>query len=63
MSICSAFFYLDDEDLENKIKSIIREHHFGPSIIDAFFLDAIDYNGLDFYYNDIKEVNREIENK
>lgn len=45
------------------IKSIVREHHFPPKVIDAFFLDEIDYRGLEFWYNDIVEVDKEIKSK
>jgi len=45
------------------IKSIIREHHLTPSVIDAFFLDDNDYHGLEFWYNDVVEVNKTINKK
>lgn len=31
--------------------------------IDAFFIDDIDYKGLEYWYNDILEVNAELEAK
>ena len=39
----------------------MREHHWPVSEIDALFFDSIDKNGLEFWYNDIIEVNKEIE--
>lgn len=45
------------------IKSVLREHHYPPQVIDALFVDAIDYHGLEFLYNDILEVSKEIETK
>lgn len=45
------------------IKSVVREHHFTPSVIDAFFIDDADYHGIEFWYNDIKEVTKELKSK
>lgn len=42
------------------IKSIIREHHLTPCVIDAFFLDAIDYHGIEWWYNDIIEADKQL---
>lgn len=45
------------------IKSVVREHHFSPAEIDAFFIDDADYWGIEYWYNDIKEVTLELKNK
>lgn len=52
-----------EDDLNNRIKSVIREHHFSPPEIDAFFLDGVDYWGLDWWYADVKECVDEIKKK
>lgn len=43
------------------VKTIIREYHWTPDIIDKLFVDDIDYHGIIWHYNDIKEVNEEIQ--
>lgn len=58
-----GFFSLDNESLENIIKTVVREHHFSPVEIDAFFLDEQDYHGLTYWYNDCKEMNEELKPK
>ena len=45
------------------VKSVVREHHFTPAVIDAFFIDAIDWHGLEYWYNDVKEVNESLKAK
>lgn len=42
------------------IKSVVREHHFTPDVIDALFFDAQDHRGLEFWYNDIVQVHKEM---
>lgn len=42
------------------IKSIIREHHLTPGVIDAFFLDAADYHGIEWWYNDVIESDKQL---
>lgn len=49
--------------MNNIIKSVVREHHFSPAEIDAFFLDDIDYHGLEFWYNDVRQVSKELKEK
>lgn len=39
---------------------MVGEHHYTPSDIDAFFLDEIDYHGLLFWYEDIKDTSKKI---
>jgi hypothetical protein len=29
-------------------------------VIDAFFLDAIDYHGIEWWYEDVKQVAKEL---
>lgn len=40
------------------VKTVIREHHYSPQQIDCLFVDEIDYHGIRWLYNDIKEVNK-----
>ena len=57
ISLADSSFLLITDNL------IVREHHFLPTEIDAFFLDDIDYHGLEYWYNDILEVNKELNKK
>jgi hypothetical protein len=41
------------------VQSLIRAHHWPPSVIDALFLDAQDFKGLIYQYNDLVEVYNE----
>jgi hypothetical protein len=38
------------------IKTVVREHHFSPAQVGDFYLDAQDYQGLEWYYNDVRQV-------
>jgi hypothetical protein len=38
------------------IKSVVREHHFTPDVIDAFFIDyESDWHGLEWWYKDVED--------
>jgi hypothetical protein len=45
------------------IKSIVREHKWHPEIIGKLYIDDQDFNGLDFWYNDIKQEVDALKNK
>lgn len=45
------------------VKTVIREHHYSPQVIDGLYLDDIDYHGLVWLYNDIKQVHSELKEK
>lgn len=58
------FGFLDGWSIENinaMIVSVVRYTHWSPKIIDELYLDDLDHNGLLFWYNDIKEQNKAIE--
>lgn len=38
------------------IRSVVRDHHWTPDKIDGLYLDDRDYHGLEYWYNDVKEV-------
>jgi hypothetical protein len=38
------------------IKDVVREHHWPPYVIGGFFVDSLDYNGLVYWSNDVREV-------
>ena len=40
------------------IKSVIREFHWLPKEIESLYLDDTDFLGLEYWYNDVKEVNK-----
>jgi hypothetical protein len=43
------------------IKSVVRTHHWSPGEIGKMFLDEIDYNGIEYWYNDIDLQIKKIE--
>lgn len=45
------------------VKTVVRSLRWPPEVIDALFLDAIDRHGLEYWYNDIKEVVKELKGK
>ena len=45
------------------IKTVVREHHWSPETINGLYLDSIDHFGLEYWYNDIKEVHAELNKK
>lgn len=45
------------------IISVAREYHWPPEILGGFFIDEVDYMGLEFWYNDVKEMNEEFKKK
>jgi hypothetical protein len=40
------------------IKSVVREHHWSPDVINDLFLDDFDFFGLEFWYKDVIETNK-----
>jgi len=38
----------------------VREHHFPISEVDAFFLDGMDYKGLDYWYDEISDFTAKV---
>jgi hypothetical protein len=42
--------------------SLTREHHWPPSVLEGLFFDAEDYKGLFFWYEDLKQVHKELKN-
>lgn len=38
------------------IASVVGQYHWTPGYIDALFLDEIDYHGLTFWYERVKEI-------
>lgn len=45
------------------VKSIVREHHWPPDIISGLFFDAEDYQGLVYWYEDVREVDASLKEK
>ena len=45
------------------IKSVVREHHWPPSEFERLYLDDADVFGLEFWFNDIVEVNESLKEK
>jgi hypothetical protein len=41
----------------------VREHKWTFLIIDEMFQDDIDYHGLEFWYNDVRQVSKELKEK
>lgn len=42
------------------VKSVVREHHWAPSEVGALYFDYQDYYGLIYWYEDVKEVDKEL---
>ena len=42
------------------LKTVVREHHWPPEVFGGLFIDYQDHLGLEFWYNDIDEVNKEL---
>lgn len=45
------------------MKTIVREFKWTAQEIDELFVDDMDYHGIIFWYNDLKEVLKEINKK
>jgi len=45
------------------VKSIVRQNGWSPEIISSLYLDGVDYFGLEYWYEDVKEVNESITKK
>lgn len=45
------------------IQTVVREHHWEPRQFKRLYLDDSDYNGLEFWYNDVVEVGNELKKK
>lgn len=43
------------------IKSVVGEYKWPPDIIGGLFIDSQDYEGLEFWYNRVIEINEELE--
>jgi hypothetical protein len=49
------FFSVDEESLNNMIKTVIREHHWSPGKIENLYLDDADFFSLIWNYNDVTQ--------
>jgi len=45
------------------IRSVVREHHWTPQVINDLYLDSRDHRGLVYWYEDVKEVADELKKK
>tara|TARA_R110000823_G_scaffold260006_3_gene380988 strand:+ start:439 stop:579 length:141 start_codon:yes stop_codon:yes gene_type:complete len=45
------------------IKSVIREHHWLPQQVSKMYLDSSDHRGLEYWYEDVQEVGKELNKK
>jgi hypothetical protein len=45
------------------IKTVVREHHWTPDRVDQLYVDEVDHHGIEFWYNDIKEVHNKLKDK
>lgn len=45
------------------IKSVVREFHWAPSVVGALYFDSIDYEGLEYWYDDVVQVHKEFKPK
>lgn len=42
------------------VKSVVRNYHWTPDIIGSLFFDAEDYEGLEYWYNDVVEQEKDM---
>jgi hypothetical protein len=49
--------------LNNIIKTVVRYHHWTPKTIESLYLDDADFFGLLYWYDDVMEVIKEINEK
>lgn len=42
------------------IRSVVREHHWPYFIIDRMYIDNTDHKGIEFWYEDIQQMNSEL---
>lgn len=45
------------------VKSVVREHHWSPSQVGDLYFDMEDYQGLVYWYEDVKEVDASLKEK
>ena len=45
------------------IKTVVREHHWTPDVINSMYTDDRDHQGIRFWYNDIVEVIEQLKPK
>lgn len=45
------------------IKSVVRQYHWPPQVIEELYHDNIDYRGLEYWYHDVEAIVKEIKNK
>lgn len=45
------------------VKSVVREHHWSVEKIEQMYLDDNDIYGLEYWYNDVKEVSEQLKSK
>lgn len=57
------FFYIDEKNINAWVVSVVRSHGWTPEQIGRLYLDAIDYHGLEFWYEDVKKVDKETKEK
>jgi hypothetical protein len=41
-------------------RTVVREYHWSPAIVGDFYIDDMDVEGLEFWYNDIIEMHEAI---
>jgi hypothetical protein len=45
------------------IKSVVRESHWPPDVIGGLFIDEQDYQGLEFWHEDFKDMHKDANKK
>jgi hypothetical protein len=53
-------FFLDEGTIDVAVKSIARTYHWTPFEIMKLYADNIDMYGLFFWYNDARDMEREM---
>lgn len=45
------------------IKNVVGEHSWPPEVISGLFVDNIDYNGIEYWSDEVIRVNEELKPK
>lgn len=48
---------VDNDSLDNMIKTIVSEYHFSPSEISKMYVDNLDFQGIQFWYDECVRLN------
>lgn len=62
-SVSSEVAEIAEQNFHNIIKTVVREYKWPPEVIGGFFFDDHDFDGIEYWYEDILKVNTELESR